>query len=838
MDDTTDSYASLLECVSANSSEMILLKNKIELTEGEAEDTTQLYRDLGALEKEGKNLLLLLTQRYPKEMRLAAEASSKSHADLTLYDSKEDVSSQQTASSLLTASTRFSSTTPLSDADLEAFSEEIYDPPSDSSSSVGSSIDSIRSPKRGGDEDDEVKLVSNNKKVKFALNKTSDADDITMISSRDPSPTPKVSAKLPPKPTSSYSSAIKGVLATTNSDTDMEITPANKYLRFRFAYKPSKDANTDASINGEKKRIMSEILNICKEVDPRAKLVTWSVPPGQDSSGLNCSDVASLNPVNSSQYIDTKSSGMHVMIKNQTVFRIGIRIQTSWDLNEFHDSWKNAKRKCDMGNKRWFIIYPAETQRFETSHLVGFCMGSTENQYLGLLNSKIEKDLGVHGVECSSQAFNQSGISNLYWEKADSYSLEGKRKNSPGWKRDRFKMAPRGVVIYAQDESKVALLRKLLCTKYGKNDDDGKWKVWPDGSEMRFCPIQGKRVMNKKTEKQIYKRMGVHIHLKAHAVTLETPLLNAGSEEIFNDTTIMQAVLAQTAEVEGKPTRIFAHLAPMWSRDKDTQKWGVVVHQQLVQAAAIVLSNLEENLTKIHGPDIKKFFRSKQQSTNTSRSRFPETTVEDSWFSDEEDESLATLSGSKGMILLEGMDAFINNTKTSEIPSVFTEDNSLNQETIGSMGEEAKTEETEQWTVVENSRKFSKRRQAQKAKKKVQEVDETPAVISRGTESDSMSSITWCNSIADTGLLRTMKKRIAGIHKLLTAEPHIGLGLATLIMRGDHLGTKDLMEELVLKKVGYAGDLTSANIIASAYFDRSFVLTVIPPGGVNPQQYP
>jgi len=65
-----------------------------------------------------------------------------------------------------------------------------------------------------------------------------------------------------------------------------------------------------------------------------------------------------------------------------------------------------------------------------------------------------------------------------------------------------------------------------------------------------------------------------------------------------------------------------------------------------------------------------------------------------------------------------------------------------------------------------------------------------------------MSSITWCNSVTDTGLLRTMRKRIAGIHKLLKVEPQIGLGLANLIMRGDHLGTKDLMEELVLKKVG------------------------------------
>jgi len=73
--------------------------------------------------------------------------------------------------------------------------------------------------------------------------------------------------------------------------------------------------------------------------------------------------------------------------------------------------------------------------------------------------------------------------------------------------------------------------------------------------------------------------MGVHIHIKAHSVTLETSLTDVDCASVINNTTVMEAVLGQTAVVDGNKIRVFMHISPMWSRDKTRQKWGVVVHE-------------------------------------------------------------------------------------------------------------------------------------------------------------------------------------------------------------------------------------------------------------------
>ena len=87
-----------------------------------------------------------------------------------------------------------------------------------------------------------------------------------------------------------------------------------------------------------------------------------------------------------------------------------------------------------LENLKWMVIFLAESQRFSQSFQVGFCMGSTEDQHTDRLNSRIEADLGIQGVECSAQALNQSGIANLYWDKADNYAKASRNTRSANWK--------------------------------------------------------------------------------------------------------------------------------------------------------------------------------------------------------------------------------------------------------------------------------------------------------------------------------------------------------------------------------------------------------------------
>ena len=156
----------------------------------------------------------------------------------------------------------------------------------------------------------------------------------------------------------------------------------------------------------------------------------------------------------------------------------------------------------------------------------------------------------------------------------------------------------------------------------------------------------------------------------------------------------MEAVLGQTAVVEGNKIRVFIHIAPMWSRYKTRQKWGVVVHEKLVQSAGLILADLEYIVLSAHGKEFQRFFQRPKYGKSMPFATF--TKEEDSCISDDDEETLENLSGSKGTIFLEGMDTFINNTKQSEIPGVFKGDNSLNSGTIGSMGTDSKKAET--WT--------------------------------------------------------------------------------------------------------------------------------------------
>ena len=51
------------------------------------------------------------------------------------------------------------------------------------------------------------------------------------------------------------------------------------------------------------------------------------------------------------------------------------------------------------------------------------------------------------------------------------------------------------------------------------------------------------------------------------------------------------------------------HVAPMWSHDKTRQKWGVVVHEKLVQSAGLILADLENTVLSAHGKEFQCFFQ-------------------------------------------------------------------------------------------------------------------------------------------------------------------------------------------------------------------------------------
>ena len=85
-----------------------------------------------------------------------------------------------------------------------------------------------------------------------------------------------------------------------------------------------------------------------------------------------------------------------------------------------------------------------------------------------------------------------------------------------------------------------------------------------------------------------------------------------------------------------------------------------------MQAAGIILADLENIVILALGSEFKRFFQRPAYENSMPFASY--TKEEDSWFSKDDDETLEDLSGSKGTIVFEGMDTFINATKQSEIP--------------------------------------------------------------------------------------------------------------------------------------------------------------------------
>ena len=193
---------------------------------------------------------------------------------------------------------------------------------------------------------------------------TSGWDKMLELKRQDKARSPPIHPGFPPKRTkTSYASKVVENGANKRVEKpDIDMTPKGNQLRFHLSYKASKDCKTDRAINEEKKNIMTTILNVCEEIDHSAKLVKWDKSNNHVDTGVSRSDMFLFESINSPLYIDATSSGSHDMTVNQTIFRVGVRIQTSWKLTEFHDAWKNSKRACEFGKKKWMVIFPAESQ--------------------------------------------------------------------------------------------------------------------------------------------------------------------------------------------------------------------------------------------------------------------------------------------------------------------------------------------------------------------------------------------------------------------------------------------------------------------------------------------
>jgi hypothetical protein len=360
--------------------------------------------------------------------------------------------------------------------------------------------------------------------------------------------------------------------------------------------------------------------------------------------------------------------------------------------------------------------------------------------------------------------------------------------------------------------------------------------IWPDGSQGRFYPLRGPWIKNPQIRTNVYNRVTAHVKAKQECVTIETPLLDADSTERFNDMTIMEAVLSQTASIDGESIRVFQHIKKVWSRDK-VQKWGVAVRPQFARSAAMIIDNLKSNITNTCGSEFEKFFN----STTTTRSRTPSALDNDDdldWFKDDENETLEEIGKSVGVIFTESLESFMNETPPSHLPQDFGEDKSIDN-TVGSMGSTIGTSDDQRWKLVQKKRNRKKKPQDDRSSSGSSS-SSAPSSNS-GTSSSVILTytaphITWCDNMTQwKQFLPAIKLRSMEVHKLLCHDSRFGRITADTIMHGNVLPSvlKQLETNLTIL-ADYPGPDMAANRIASAYCGKNIDLQVTFGGTVSP----
>ena len=210
----------------------------------------------------------------------------------------------------------------------------------------------------------------------------------------------------------------------------------------------------------------------------------------------------------------------------------------------------------------------------------------------------------------------------------------------------------------------------------------------------------------------------------------------------------MEAVLSQTASIDGESIRVFQHIKKVWSRTK-VQKWGVA-RPQFARSAAMINDNLKSTITNTCGSEFEKFFN----STTATRSRTPSVLDNDNdlaWFKDDDNETLEEIGKSVGVIFTESLESFMNKTPPSPLPQDFGEDKSIDN-TVGSMGSTIGTSDDQRWKLVKKKRDRKRYPQDDKSSSSSSSSSSSAPSSDSGTSSSrrltyTAPHITWCDSM-------------------------------------------------------------------------------------------
>ena len=294
-------------------------------------------------------------------------------------------------------------------------------------------IQQVEERSTGGESNKLLNKIETNKATKETEDKQSEDTDSIMedatYNTRSMSSTTSNKKKLPQ---SSTSLSIRSKKARTNGNFRASIEERNqqatmtgtKYtnsqtpseIRIRFQYKIN---NLQGKTFGDQmKHILHDIMLCIKEIDTKARLMTWCIKDTE--SDLDGKELLLISSKSVTKYIDSPTSFEEhpPIVAGRTYYQQGIRVATKVPVYEFTEAWNNMKYTHKNIHPCLTVISmrKAEMQRSEVAFPVGYFSGTTERGEYSTVSNALEST--IEGVEVSYQMIRQQGISQEIWHQA------------------------------------------------------------------------------------------------------------------------------------------------------------------------------------------------------------------------------------------------------------------------------------------------------------------------------------------------------------------------------------------------------------------------------------
>ena len=258
---------------------------------------------------------------------------------------------------------------------------------------------------------------------------------------------------------------------------------------------------------------------------------------------------------------------------------------------EFLHLWEQSKQ--ELTRVPYIQLKKTPMQDSETYHTIGYFVNSSEKQCIEQTREALEKEANMKiGIDFRQAAIDKNTL--------DSFWKEAKQK-AGGNSREMFKRAPLVMQAYAETKWKAREAAAKFYAAYGRQIN-GNYPRMPDGSRMKFVPAA--HFIDMKSRKSAKELMTRQIWIQSNTVFAPIPITDPYQRfETQGNKTMSELLLDLQCETRDEEP-YFRHISKKWTREYDSQKYEVAIHQNMYTEAASILRNLREVLTKTYGKEV------------------------------------------------------------------------------------------------------------------------------------------------------------------------------------------------------------------------------------------